>query len=628
MQKRKGGFFLKINNIKINNFGKIKNKEINFENNINLIYGKNEAGKTTILKFISSMFYGANKNKNGNEISDFDQYEPWLESDFSGKINYELNNKKSFEIFRDFRKKNPKIYNENSEDISKQFNIDKNKGNEFFKEQTGIEEELFYSTIVAEQEKVKLNEKEQNVLLQKMTNLVSSGSDSLSYKKAEDRLKNRLLDEVGTDRTTEKPKNKVRSKLAELEQEYKRLEVLSEKQYEFDELERQKKIEINDNENYVNAIKEILNIKENEFFENKLIKNNENEINNLEKNIEKIKNEKNNLKKNKSNKKLQIILLTIFLFLLFFTIISFVFIKIKLINYISLFFTIINFLSLLFLKINEIKNNKKYNEEKIKKAKELEILENNLQNKKVETGTEKEKINKKILDNKKEIENKYSNIFLNTFFSKDLNGIKSELEKREEKNNELKINLKEIQMERKNTIPQIEKMPELEGQIESLNEQKDELDFLEKTIQLARRTLEESYNEMKKDLTPKFTNDLSNIINKISDGKYKNVKFSDEEGLLVELENGEYKKAERLSTGTVFQMYLALRLSMAETITEEKLPIILDEVFAYYDDERLENILNYIAKEYSDRQIIIFTCSKREKEALDKNKINYNYIEI
>ena len=38
---------MKINNLKINGFGKIENKEINLSKNINLIYGKNEAGKTT-----------------------------------------------------------------------------------------------------------------------------------------------------------------------------------------------------------------------------------------------------------------------------------------------------------------------------------------------------------------------------------------------------------------------------------------------------------------------------------------------------------------------------------------------------------------------------------------------------
>ena len=277
---------MKIKNIKINNFGKLNNKEINLEKNLNIIYGKNEAGKTTILKFIGSMFYGANKNKNRKEISDFDQYEPWQENEFSGKINYELDNRNSFEVFRDFRKKNPKIYNENSEDISKGFNIDKNKGNEFFKEQTGIEEELFYSTVVSEQERVKLDEKEQTTLLQKMTNLVSSGDDQVSYKRAIDKLKSKLLEEVGTDRTTEKPKNKIEERLTELIKKQTELDELSKNKYEYDEFEKQKSIEINNNEKYINAIKEIVKIKESEKFESQLIKNSENEVEELEKNIE------------------------------------------------------------------------------------------------------------------------------------------------------------------------------------------------------------------------------------------------------------------------------------------------------------------------------------------------------
>ena len=138
---------MKINKIKINSYGKLNNKEINLKNGINIIYGKNEAGKSTLINFIINSFYGISKNKKGKEISDFEKYKPWTGDEFSGKIEYELDNKNKYEIFRDFTKKNPKIFNENMEDISKDFNIDKNKGNEFFYEQTKIDEDLFLSTL-------------------------------------------------------------------------------------------------------------------------------------------------------------------------------------------------------------------------------------------------------------------------------------------------------------------------------------------------------------------------------------------------------------------------------------------------------------------------------------------------
>ena len=58
------------------------------------------------------------------------------------------------------------------------------------------------------------------------------------------------------------------------------------------------------------------------------------------------------------------------------------------------------------------------------------------------------------------------------------------------------------------------------------------------------------------------------------------------------------------------------------------MPIILDEAFAYYDESGLENILKYLSDEYKGKQVIIFTCTKREKDALNKLNIKYNLIEL
>lgn len=66
-----------IKKIQVNNFGKLKSKEIELKEGINIIYGENESGKSSLLDFITSMFYGINKNKNGKEISNYDKYTPW-----------------------------------------------------------------------------------------------------------------------------------------------------------------------------------------------------------------------------------------------------------------------------------------------------------------------------------------------------------------------------------------------------------------------------------------------------------------------------------------------------------------------------------------------------------------------
>lgn len=223
---------MKINKIKINSFGKIKEKEIDLNENINIIYGKNEAGKSTLLKFITNSFFGISKNKKGKEISDYDKYKPWVGEEFSGRIEYELDNKEKYVIFRDFNKKNPKIYNEQMQDISKDFNIDKTRGNEFFIEQTKIDEDTFLSTLAINQEEVKLEKSNQNILLQKIANLVGTGEDNVSYKKAIDRLNKKQLDEIGTERSREKPINIVTRRIQNLEEEINILEKYEDSKYE------------------------------------------------------------------------------------------------------------------------------------------------------------------------------------------------------------------------------------------------------------------------------------------------------------------------------------------------------------------------------------------------------------
>ena len=148
------------------------------------------------------------------------------------------------------------------------------------------------------------------------------------------------------------------------------------------------------------------------------------------------------------------------------------------------------------------------------------------------------------------------------------------------------------------------------------------------SFQLAKEVLEQSYEKMRNTVTPKFTQELSKNISEITDGKYNKIMFNDEVGLIIELGNGNYVPASKLSIGTIDQLYLSLRLSMAEELSKENLPIILDEAFAYYDEERLENILRYINKKYNNHQIIILTCTDREKKILNNNNIEYNYIQL
>lgn len=648
---------MKINKLKINSYGKLKNKEIEFKNNINIVYGKNESGKSTLLKFIQNSFYGISKNKKGKEYSDFDKYSPWAEEEFSGKLEYELDNNEKYEIYRDFKKKNPKIFNEKKEDISKEFNIDKTKGNEFFTEQTKIDEDLFLSTILSNQQEVKLEKSEQNILIQKIANLVGTGEDNVSYKRAIDRINRRQLDEIGTERSREKPLNILNRKIELLEEEKEELEKYKDLKYEIEENKNNLMEEILNYENEFNFIQEIKKINENEKIEKEKIKIkeeiknnnlekiklNKNEINKIE-NENKIILEKNNKKieelKNKKNK-LKNKLIIIFILIIIINIIQFILIKNNIIKYIFLLTVptvLIFIINKLKNKNNKIKieekNNKKIeeeiNSEKNKYLNENNLLEKNEKELEKELNNLKNNYNLKINLEKEKIKNKYINKLNNYKIINLINSenINYEIEKMQKEINNRRIKLHELEIDKENIEPKLDNLSKIEEELVNNNEEKVNLKKLEQSMNLAKEILNKAYEEMKNTVTPKFTENLSTNISKITDGKYKHVNVYDENGMVVELENGNYVEASRLSVGTIDQLYLSLRLSMIDDLSEEKMPIILDEAFAYFDTERLKNILKYLSEEYNNRQIIILTCTEREKEIFEEENIEYNLINL
>ena len=627
---------MKIDFLKINGFGKIKNKEINLEKNINLIYGKNESGKSTLLKFIDGMLYGISKNKNGKDISDYDKYKPWNTEEFSGKINYTLDDGNKYEVFREFSKKNPKIYNSNLEEISKQYNIDKNKGNQFFYDQTKVDETLFLSTNIVEQNESVLDSNSQNLLTQKIANILSSGDDNVSYKKVMEKLSKKLIEEVGTERTAGRPINEITEKIKEIKLKKEELNNCSSVNEEIKENKKYILEEIKNIENEINLNKDIKILRENEEKEKEKIKIKEKINLDYEEKINNLKNKLNNKKEAKTNNKLNKINLIIILILILLNIlINFINIsKIieKIIIYTTVIYLILNLGKYLKNKYNKNKIQRKENIEKIKNEKEIEILEENKKN----NIDEINKIEKEIRDeNNKQQEriiNKYRNQFnkeeIQKLFYLDLNSMEKQIELLNREYNNKKIELNTINIKESENNIKIQNKLEYEEQLEYYQEQKTEIEKLETSIKIAKDALEQAYSEMKNEVTPKFTKDLSNLIEKISNNKYKNAKFDSEYGLRVEMENGEYMDCNRLSIGTIDQLYLSLRLSAMNEITEETMPIILDEAFAYYDSERLENILKYIYDNYKNNQVLIFTCTNREKQILDKLNMEYNLINL
>ena len=699
---------MKIKNIKVNAYGNIENKDINLEEGINIIHGANESGKSTLLNYIISIFYGISRNKDGKVLSDYEKYKPWNSNEFSGRISYKLENGEKYEIFRDFNKKNPKIYNDKLEDISDRFETDKKDGSKFFIEQMGIDKQMYLSTVVSTQEEVRLDEKNQNMLIQKIANLAGTGEDNVSYKKALIKLQEKIRDEIGTNKTSQKPINIIEKEIVEINNKIVETEKYRNRKYEIDaekeqilselkKLEQQKQIlqelqnsmkseeetknrleireknrkdniakinELTNQKNTINAESERVQSAKNHLQD--IIKGHKENIEKLNSEIEKIANEKEETQE-KEKPSISFIVITVVLAIAL--ICSIILIK----NYIvsgilgvaiiaNIVFYVINKNK---QKVNKAKLREKINQEKQYKREKLEnqkqqIIANvNTTEKELEKQEEEEKQvnselsmlkgqiilveknNEKITeeieqDNKaiKEESNKNKQQIIEKYKDKNINDLlyindyQNYISKIEETINNNRIRIKGLEIEYNTIVPQLDEMVVLEEKREADKEKLAELREKESIINIAIENLMDAYEEMKTTITPKFTKNLSESIQKISSNKYNKVTINDENGMIIENNRGEYVEAIKLSTGTIDQLYLALRLSMIDELSKENLPIILDESFAYSDNNRLKNMLQYLTSDLNNHQTIIFTCTDREQKMLEEMNIPYNVVEL
>lgn len=597
---------MQIKKIKINQYGNIEDKELNLSK-FNVVYGKNEAGKSTILNFIMSTFYGISKNKNGKSESDFDRFSPWNNKEFSGNMEYSLDDESEYSVFRNFDKKNPQILDKMGIDVSKNFSVDKKNGIQFLYDQIGVDRETLESTVISEQKQVELDAGVQNQLLQKIANLAESGNEEISFKQANLKLDKMLLTEVGTEKSQERPINIAREKINELTEKIASIKVLESEKTQIDFRKNNVISRIREEEENKIVYEKVKNIlernnKEQEKIDIKknLIKENETKIKTKQENIDNLK---------KQNNYLSIIVAMIIVLILGIAVT---------VAFKSSLLMIGTFVIEMILSGLIVSKKKKNSDAYLKEQIRVLIDSNEELNTQVENMSKD--LNEANTRDREELIREYGNNISELFN----NGIYEIIENNVEELNNLKVEAHKIEIDGKNIESQFENLPRYEEELEIEN---NTLEMLKKKTELFKKTkeiLEKSYQDMKNSVTPKFNQEFSKNIEMFSNGKYKEISIN--EGLFITLSNGEKKPIDKLSTGTIEQIYLALRLSVINEISNEKLPIILDEAFAYYDNDRMEETLKYL---YSlDNQVIILSCSDREKTILNKNGVEYNYVEL
>ena len=198
---------------------------------------------------------------------------------------------------------------------------------------------------------------------------------------------------------------------------------------------------------------------------------------------------------------------------------------------------------------------------------------------------------------------------------------------------------------------QNEKQTELEGKLQHLVNVKNRAEMLKRTINendilseeidainLAHETMTELETSIKQSFGHYLNKEAGDLISGITGGVYDSMWIDQNLDIYMNTPT-KLVPIEDVSSGTMDQIYLALRLAASRLMQNGKLaapqtglkgirlPLIFDDSFAMYDEQRLNSALHFIMDIHKG-QIILFTCHTREKRILKEAKDSFNFIEL
>ena len=182
---------------------------------------------------------------------------------------------------------------------------------------------------------------------------------------------------------------------------------------------------------------------------------------------------------------------------------------------------------------------------------------------------------------------------------------------------------------------------ELEKKLEHLSNCKNKAKALKRTlaendrihdeivaIDLAHETMADLSSSIRDSFGLYLNKEASQYITGITGGIYDSMSIDENLNVFLNTKT-KLVPLENVSSGTMDQVYLALRLAAAKLLqgSGSGFPLIFDDSFTQYDDERLKTALEWLASAYGD-QIIIFTCHRREPQMLRARQVEFQLIEM
>lgn len=158
------------------------------------------------------------------------------------------------------------------------------------------------------------------------------------------------------------------------------------------------------------------------------------------------------------------------------------------------------------------------------------------------------------------------------------------------------------------------------GQAERLEEEKKQvqariaaLELHYRALARAQDTLVQATQELQRRFAPRISQRAQTLFVRLTGKRYERLSLLQDLSVEVGAEGENTLKGTLWrSDGTVDQLYLSLRLAVAEELTPDA-PLILDDALVRFDDVRMATALQILREQAGQKQVILFTCQSREK---------------
>ena len=609
-----------IKEIHIISFGKFEDKKIRFDENFNLIYGKNETGKSTVTNFIEGLLYGFDEGKNKKSFSyKKEAYKPKLSYKYAGSGIF---NKDGIDlkVTRNFEDGSYKLINLSSGDEIPSKDSNLGFPGEYILDMTYDIYKNYLTSFQGQRSEQKAKEK----LIESLAN--QDIDYDFSANKAIGILDDKL-NKLGSDRAYTKPYLKVKTEIKEIEdrlyeiksykksyeKDFKRLDYNKKRQrslrekYEKDKekLDSYKKYRANQNyKDYKKWTDELYKINESIGSYSDVFGLDEEYFLSLEENLGQSK------KSHSSNTK----------YIVFIQVLLFIFLGFSINKYFYLLA-----LSFMLVFIFLVNSTKKTEDSRNDLSQYNKLRARFLKYKSLKKEKEKIEDVLSILRNQ-DIKDSESTFDLEDFENYDIE--KAELNLDSYLDDLDKINV-EISRDEKNLVSieeKIEDEVDLVDRLHFLENKLVEIENKKRAINLAKSTIKEIIDENRNDFT-NLNKRANQIIREISKNSFDSIIFDEKLNPKIRTKEGYDMMLDQLSKGFMDQLSFALKLSINEEAFS-KIFMVYDDAFINYDLERLRNALFFLLDAASFRQIIYFTCHDREKEVFESEGIEINYIDM